>query len=139
MIWSSILLNNTVEKPSLISPLTLAFIGDTVFDLLVREKLVREANRPVGALHSLASARVCAAAQARGAAAVMPVLTAQELEIYKRGRNAHPGGVPKHASSADYHSATGLEALFGWLHLSGNTVRIDELFEIICAHQTKEE
>lgn len=132
------MLNNCVEKPALLSPLTLAFVGDTVFDLLVREKLVLEANRPVGALHSHASDEVCAASQARAAQVIMPALSPEEVEIYKRGRNAHPGAVPKHASSADYHSATGLEALFGWLHLSGNTERIKELFEMICAYRAEE-
>lgn len=132
------MLNNCIEKPSMISPLTLAFLGDTVFDLLVRERLVRQANRPVGALHTLASREVCAPAQARAAQVIMPELSPEELDVYKRGRNAHPGAIPKHASSADYHSATGLEALFGWLYLKNETGRINELFEIICDIQTEE-
>ena len=122
MIGISEELKNT--DPDLLSPLTLAFIGDTVFDLLVRGNLVMQANRPVGKLHPLA-------AQARAAQVIAPVLTEHEADIYRRGRNAHTGRVPKSASSAEYHSATGLEALFGWLYLSGQDKRIEELFEHI--------
>ena len=129
MIGISEELKNT--DPDLLSPLTLAFIGDTVFDLLVRGNLVMQANRPVGKLHPLAAKRVCAAAQARDAQVIAPVLTEHEADIYRRGRNAHTGRVPKSASSAEYHSATGLEALFGWLYLSGQDKRIEELFEHI--------
>ena len=125
MIGISEELKNT--DPDLLSPLTLAFIGDTVFDLLVRGNLVMQANRPVGKLHPLAAKRVCAAAQARAAQVIGPVLTEHEADIYRRGRNAHT----KSASSAEYHSATGLEALFGWLYLSGQDKRIEELFEHI--------
>lgn len=117
--------------PTLLSPLTLAFVGDTVFDLLVRGNLVMRANRPVGKLHPLAAESVCASAQARAAQIIAPLLTEQETEIYRRGRNAHTGHVPKNASFAEYHSATGLEALFGWLYLSGQDERIAQLFEHI--------
>ncbi|HCK86402.1 MAG TPA: ribonuclease III [Ruminococcaceae bacterium] len=106
-------------------------MGDTVFDLLVRGNLVMQANRPVGKLHPLAATKVCAAAQARDARDIAPLLTEREADIYRRGRNAHTGRIPKSASSAEYHSATGLEALFGWLYLSGRDDRIEELFEHI--------
>lgn len=129
MIGISEELKNT--DPDLLSPLTLAFVGDTVFDLLVRGNLVLEANRPVRKLHPLAAKRVCAGAQARAAQAIAPILTEHETEIFKRGRNAHTGRIPKNASSAEYHSATGLEALFGWLYLSGEDDRIAQLFEHI--------
>ena len=89
MIGISEELKNT--DPDLLSPLTLAFIGDTVFDLLVRGNLVMQANRPVGKLHPLAAKRVCAAAQARAAQVIAPVLTEHEADIYRRGRNAHTG------------------------------------------------
>lgn len=118
------------------SPLTLAFIGDTVFDLLTRTELVCEANRPVNALHTAASKRVCAAAQANGIRKIMPLLTEDELAVFKRGRNAHTGGIPKNASSADYHHATGLESLFGWLYLKGETERIAYLYKEICNNET---
>lgn len=125
----SLLEKNT--NVSSLSPLTLAFVGDTVFDLLVRSELVCEANRPVNALHKAASTRVCASAQATAIAKILPILTEDEEAVFKRGRNAHTGGIPKNQSSADYHYATGLECLFGWLYLKGETERINELYRII--------
>lgn len=122
-----LLIDKTADVSSL-SPLTLAFVGDTVFDLLIRTELVCEANRPVNALHTMASKRVCAAAQAESLRKILPLLTEDETAVFKRGRNAHTGGIPKHASSADYHYATGLESLFGWLYLKGETERIKELY-----------
>lgn len=122
-----LLIDKTADVSSL-SPLTLAFVGDTVFDLLTRTELVCEANRPVNALHTMASKRVCAAAQAESLRKILPLLTEDETAVFKRGRNAHTGGIPKHASSADYHYATGLESLFGWLYLKGETERIKELY-----------
>lgn len=119
---------NKNGDPSLLSPLTLAFIGDTVFDLLVREQLVNEANRPVGKLHALSAGRVCAGAQAKSAEYIMDALSEEEQTIFKRGRNAHSKNTPKNASEAEYHAATGLEALFGWLYLNGDNKRINELF-----------
>lgn len=122
------LLTEKTADVSSLSPLTLAFVGDTVFDLLTRSELVCEANRPVNALHTMASKKVCAAAQAESMRKILPILTEDETAVFKRGRNAHTGGIPKHASSADYHYATGLEALFGWLYLKGETDRIKELY-----------
>ena len=113
------------------SPLTFAFIGDTVFDLLVRTDLVMTANRPVKELHKSASETVCAKAQSEAIKKVLPLLTEEETEIFKRGRNAHPGSLPKNQSPADYHYATGLETLFGWLYLSGNIGRIKELYKLM--------
>lgn len=113
---------------SALSPLTLAFVGDTVFDLLVRSELVCEANRPVNALHKAASTKVCASAQAAAIIKIMPMLSEDEEAVFKRGRNARTGGIPKNQSSADYHYATGLECLFGWLYLNGKTDRIKELY-----------
>ncbi len=123
-----------LENPtdtSALSPLTLAFIGDTVFDLLVRSELVSQANRPVDALHKNASKIVCASAQAESMRKILPILTEEEETVFKRGRNAHTGGVPKNQSSADYHYATGLESLFGWLYLSGKIERINELYTLL--------
>lgn len=126
----NLLLDKSVKTSSL-SPLTLAFIGDTVFDLLVRSELVCEANRPVNALHKSASKKVCAAAQAEGIKKILPLLTEEEEAVFKRGRNSHTGGIPKNASSADYHYATGLESLFGWLYLNEQNDRIMELYREI--------
>lgn len=128
---------NKMDNPNLLSPLTLAFIGDTVFDLLVKSKLIYEANRPVGKLHSCAAAKVCAGAQAKAIEHLMDELSEEELAVYKRGRNAHTGHTPKNASEAEYHMATGLEALFGWLYLKEEHKRLQELFDSICKNQTE--
>lgn len=124
------LLEKNADVSSL-SPLTLAFVGDTVFDLLVRSELVCQANRPVNALHKAASTKVCASAQAAAITKIMPLLTEDEEAVFRRGRNARTGGIPKNQSSADYHYATGLECLFGWLYLKGKTERIKELYNAI--------
>lgn len=118
-------------KPNELSPLTLAFIGDTVFDLLVRETLICEANRPANDLHNLAVQRVKASAQAGFIEKLVPHLSEKELAVYKRGRNAKSGHLPKNASQSDYHMATGFEALIGYLYLSDEIERIKELFYII--------
>lgn len=113
------------------SPLTLAFVGDGVYDLLVRDRLVRRANRPVGELNKIKVSLVNCESQARFAQGLMPSLSEKEQAVYKRGRNAAPKCTPKHGSVADYHSATGLECLFGYLHINGETKRIEELFDKI--------
>lgn len=116
------------------SPLNLAFLGDGVYELMVRDYLLRQGNRPVKEhnLHKLAL--VSCRAQARGAQGILPLLTEKELEVYKRGRNAKTATVPKSASTADYHSATGLEALMGYLYLSGGLERLRELFDCTLKH-----
>lgn len=113
------------------SPLTLAFIGDGVYDLLVREYLVTQANRPVGELNRLKVSMVCCKAQAETAKALMTILTEEELSVYKRGRNATTSCTPKNSTKAEYHSATGLEALFGYIYLKGDVNRIKELFSVV--------
>lgn len=115
---------------SQLSPLTLAFVGDAVFDLFVRERLVCLANRPVNKLHSLAVAQVKASSQARAAKMIAEKLSEKELSVLKRGRNAHTNHKAKNASESDYHYATGLEALFGFLYLNDETERLKELFEL---------
>lgn len=97
-----------------------------------------EANRPVNALHKTASTKVCAKAQAQAINTIMPMLTEDELAVFKRGRNAHTGGIPKNQSSADYHYATGLECLFGWLYLKGRADRINELYSAISSSEVSE-
>ncbi len=113
-----------------LSPGTLAFVGDAVFGLLVRERLA-ENNRPSGELHSRSIKLVSATAQAEGFAIIEPILTEKELSVFKRGRNAHVSGIPKNSTVRDYHIATGLETLFGYLHLNGEKERINQLFLII--------
>lgn len=122
-----------------LSPLTLAFIGDTVFDLLVREKIICRANRPANDLHLLAVKNVRASAQAGFMEKILPFLTGEEEAVFKRGRNAKAGHTAKNATSKDYHMATGLEALFGWLYLNGEMQRIKYLYNIIeGSNQTNE-
>lgn len=114
-----------------LSPLSLAFVGDSVYDLLVRQHLVTLANRPVKELNQMKVTLVNCKSQAQSVKAIMDKLTEDELDVYKRGRNVKVNSASKHSSIADYHSATGLECLFGYLYLSGNTDRIKELFELI--------
>ncbi len=114
-----------------LSALNLAFVGDTVFDLLVRERLLCQANRPVNVQHTLAARQVKAAAQAKAAKALLPELTAREEAVFRRGRNAHSRHKAKNATEGDYHYATGLEALFGDLYLRGETERLRTLFDLI--------
>lgn len=113
-----------------LSPLSLAFIGDTVFDLFVREMLLCDANRPVKKLHNCAAKLVNAKTQAKIAEAITDQLTEQELDVFKRGRNAHTNHIAKNASNRDYHYATGLEAVFGFVYLNGDTERLRELFTL---------
>lgn len=106
-----------------VSPLALAFVGDGVYEMLVRERLVCLANRPPRELHREAVKLVRAEAQAEATECLIPLLTEKELAVYKRGRNAHTA-----RNSDDYHRATGLETLFGYLYLSGEIDRVRELF-----------
>lgn len=119
------------QNPQSFSPLALAFVGDAVYGLMVRERLLLEANRPVRQLHTLSVEMVNACAQAKAFRRILPQLTEAELDVFRRGRNAHPGHTPKNQSEGDYHCATGLEALFGWLYLSGEQERLQELFDRI--------
>jgi len=112
------------------SPLTLAFLGDAVYSLLVREMLVKSANRPTNALHKESIKLVNANCQAEMIKKVLNELTEDEEAIFKRGRNAHSGHVPKNQSDADYRYATGLEALYGYLYLTGDFERILYIFNI---------
>ena len=108
-----------------LSPLALAFVGDGVYSLMVRERLLCEANRPVNDLHRQSVRDVRAEAQAAAMSRIMEHLTEEEEAVFKRGRNAHTA-----RSGADYHRATGLEALFGYLYLDGRIDRVRELFNL---------
>ena len=122
-----------------LSPLTLAFMGDTVFDLFVRERLICQANRPVNKLHNLASKTVNAASQAEAVKKIMDMLTEEEQAVFRRGRNTHTNHKAKNATEGDYHYATGFEALFGYLYLKGNIERLRELFDIITEEENNNE
>ncbi|MBQ3132795.1 MAG: ribonuclease III [Clostridia bacterium] len=114
-----------------LSPITLAFVGDGVYELMVREHLAAEANRPTGVLHKMAVSRVCAGAQAAAFSKIEPLLTEEEMAVFKRGRNAHTA-----RGGQDYHRATGFEALWGWLYLNDRDDRLRELFAVITAPDT---
>ena len=114
-----------------ISNLGLAHIGDGVFELLCRSYLCASGGKNVGNLHKQTVAMVKAPSQARFADRLMPFLTEEELAYYRRGKNSHVHAVPKGATPAEYAKATGLEALFGALYLSGQTQRLNQLFLII--------
>lgn len=116
-----------------LSPLALAFVGDGVYSLMVRERLLSEANRPVNDLHKLAVKEVRAEAQSAAIQRLLPLLTEEEEAVYKRGRNAHTA-----RSGADYHRSTGLEALFGYLYIQGNIPRVRELFALCMEQPDKE-
>lgn len=118
------------KAPGLKSPLTLAFLGDAVYELLARRYVVEHADCPVGTMHRKTVDLVNAGAQSAAFAVLEPALTEEELAIYKRGRNTNTQSTPKHADIADYRRATGVEALFGYLFLKGETARIGELFAL---------
>ena len=113
-----------------ISMLGLAHIGDGVYELLTRTMLCSDGNKKVTELHKKSVAIVNAPAQAAAMERLMPHLTADELAIYKRGRNAKVNSVPQKADIGQYHAATGLEALFGWLYLQGRIERINDLYSV---------
>lgn len=112
-------------------PLALAFYGDAVYELFVRQKLLLEGNMPVSKLHKLSVEKVCAEYQAQAVKRIEPLLTEEELDLLRRGRNASGVSVPKHSTVAEYRAATALEYLFGYLALSGKTERARLLFEEI--------
>lgn len=114
-----------------LSPLNLAFVGDCIYEILVRETLVTDANRPVNDLHKESVKFVSAKAQTEAFEKIKNCLTEEEMAIYKRGRNAKVGHSPKSATEGEYHCSTGIEALFGYLYLTDNTARLKELFAII--------
>lgn len=114
-----------------LSPLALAFVGDAVYELMVRQKLVEHGSMPVGKLHKLAVERVKASAQAVAFDKLCETATEKELSILKRGRNANGVRAPRNADTAAYRKATGIEALFGYLYLIGEQERQIEIFELI--------
>ena len=109
------------------SPLTLAYIGDGVYELVIRTILVKKGNCPVNQLHRRASSLVKAGTQSQMMEVLEPLLTEEEFAVYKRGRNAHSPTMAKHATMADYRRATGFEALMGYLYLKEEYQRIVEL------------
>ena len=130
MNLSDILPDGLTVSPREYSPLALAFIGDAVYEVFVRAKLVAQANASANTLHKKAIAYVKAEAQAKAAKQLTDTLTEDELAAFKRGRNAKSATVPKHADVTDYRYATALEALFGYLYLSDETGRLNQLMQL---------
>ncbi len=124
-------MNLTRQQINAFSNLGLAHIGDGVYELLCRSYLCASGKHTVGNLHRETVQMVKAPTQAKFADKLLPLLTEEELGWYRRGKNAHVHAVPKGATPAEYAKATGLEALFGALYLSGQTHRINELFQIM--------
>ena len=124
-------LNLDKNQINAISNLGLAHIGDGVFELLCRSYLCAKGGKNVGNLHRDTINMVKAPSQAKFADKLLPSLTEEELAYYRRGKNSHVHAVPKSATPAEYAKATGLEALFGALYLSGQTERINELFNFL--------
>ena len=123
----------TEREANTYSPLSLAFLGDSVYDTLVREYLLRIANMPVAKLHSAKVKLVCAEFQSEAYSTLEELLDERELAVLKRGRNATGNTVPKHADAVEYRRATAVECLFGYLFLLGRTERIYQLFDRIIA------
>ena len=124
-----------LERDALLSlsSLGLAHLGDGVFEVMVRSWLILRGKAKARDLHRATVRYVAAPAQAAAVERLLPLLTPEEADVYRRGRNTAPHSVPKAASRAQYQAATGLEALFGWLYLQGRTERLNELFEVIMA------
>ena len=119
-----------MQKVNELSAGTLAFVGDAVYGLLVRQRLA-QVNRPIGELHRLSVTYVNANSQAEAFKIIEPHLTEEELAYFCRGKNAHSHAAPKSATPQEYAKATGLEALFGALYLAGKLERLNELFAIM--------
>ena len=113
-----------------VSTEALAYLGDSVLEIRVREKLVRDGISGSGSLNRASLMYVKASEQAAAMHRIIPCLDEEETLVFKRGRNMSGGNVPKSATMAEYRTATGMEVLFGYLHLLGRTERIDELFSL---------
>lgn len=116
------------ERAKQINPIVLAFVGDAVYTLCVRTRLALSSGEKTGALNRRASERVSAHGQSEALAHILPMLTEEEAEIYRRGRNAKKPTKSKNATVAEYVRSTGFEALLGYLYLTGQTERIRQLF-----------
>lgn len=121
-------LDATEETVHAISNLGLAHLGDAVYELMVRSWLCLHGKATAKGLHRAAVHYVAAPAQAQRVERILPLLTQEEQDVFRRGRNASPHSIPQNASREEYQTATALEALFGWLYLKGRNDRLNELF-----------
>ena len=128
--------NNEKLNPTLLSGASLAYLGDCVYELFVREYLVRKNCRKP----SVESLRyVTAPVQSSVVDRILPVLTEEETDIFRRGKNCVHANIPKASTPSEYRKATGLEALFGWLYLCGRQERLQELFDLAFSESAQEE
>ena len=114
-----------------VSALGLAHVGDCVYELMVRSWIVCHGHTGAGDMHSVKEQYVTAGAQQAALERLLPLLSEEEAAVCRRGRNAHVNSVPRHATLGQYHAATALECLFGWLYLRGKHGRLNELFDVI--------
>ena len=121
-------------EPEGYSPLTLAYIGDSIYDLIIKTKVISEGNKQVKKLHQETSSMVQASAQSEMMRALQPILTEEEHAVYRRGRNAKSVSPAKNQSLTDYRRATGFEALMGWLYLKREWKRMADLIKIGLDH-----
>ena len=126
-------------KSGEMSGASLAYLGDAVIELMVREMLLSRDVGDVGKMNKIADGLVRATYQSRAMDRLLPLLTEEETAVYKRGRNTHSHTVPKSAKVSDYRKATGMEALFGFLHIEGRKERMTELFEIAFTEEVTSE
>ena len=124
-------LNAAPDEIRAISSLGLAHLGDGVFELMVRSWLCLHGKATNKGLLRATVRYVAAPAQAAAAERLLPLLSGEEADVFRRGRNTSPHSVPKAASRSDYQTATAVEALFGWLYLQGRTQRLNELFSVM--------
>ena len=127
---NSVLSKEEIPEINTLSPLTLAFLGDSVYEMFMRTKILASGNRPANELHKLAVGYVKAKAQSNAAHKILDMLTDDELAIYKRGRNTNIHTVPKNADMADYRHSTALEALIGYLYLKGEKERLIQILNV---------
>ena len=118
------------DKVRNMNPVVLAFVGDAVYTLYVREKVVSSGDYKTGALNKMAAQTVCASAQARLAEQISTFFTEAENDVFRRARNEKKTSRAKNASVADYNASTGFEAVIGYLYLTGNYARLDELLAL---------
>ncbi len=123
-------MNLAETEPAMYSPLVLAYLGDAVYELMIRSKVVRQGNTQVNKMHKKSASLVKAQTQASMIRLLEPDLTKEELAIFKRGRNAKSVTMAKHATMAEYRMATGMEALVGYLYLSEQFERLLELISL---------
>ena len=124
-------LNMPREELLNLSSLGLAHLGDSVFEVMVRSWLCLHGKAKAKDLHRATVRYVAAPAQAAMVQRILPVLTEEEQDVFRRGRNTAPHSIPKAASRGEYQTATALEALFGWLYLQGRNDRLNELFTMM--------